>query len=72
MNIRLPQIDSAAFKGIIVFVYTNIPTVIIFLTDPNILAYINEHFPGAIPLITLLPSLLALFVGLKRSDVPNY
>lgn len=72
MTFRLPQLDSATFKGILVFIYTNIPTLIIFLTDPNILAYVNAHFPGAVPLITLLPSLLALLVGIKRRDVPNY
>lgn len=69
---RLPKVDSATFKGILVFLYTNIPAAIVFFKEPEVVSFIVRFYPWLVPIVTLLPAVLALIVGLKRKDVANY
>lgn len=69
---RLPQIDSATFKGIITWLQVNVPIALVTLTDPSVIHAINQYVPWLLPVVTLGSGVCAFIIGVLRDDVPNY
>jgi hypothetical protein len=68
----LPHVDSATFRGIVTAVQVGGAAAIVFLTDPQLINFLNLYVPGLIPYLAVSSGAIAMIIGVLRRDVPNY
>jgi len=71
-TLRLPKIDSATFTAIVTWIQVNIPIVLVWLTDPQLIHTIQVYVPWLLPVISGGAAVAAFLIGVFRKDVDNY